>query len=286
MNQEKRFIFSIFFNLAIVLAEIVGGIISNSIALISDALHNSGDVVSMIVGYWGVRISKKGEDEKFTYGYERAKILSALVNSVFIFTLGILVLLEGFVKIIHPEKINPVVLIPVAIVGLFGNLFTIFVLKGHKHEDEDLNLKSVMVHIMGDTLSSVFIVVFGVLLLFKKWYFIDGLISIGIAFYLLIMSYKIFKKSSYIIMQGVPEGWSIEKIKNIVLNTPGVKDCHHIHIWSPDGKKVYVEFHVKKEENYNIDDVILRVKRSLVKNGVDHVTLQVEDNICPDGEKL
>ena len=271
--KERRLLFSIVFNLSIVIAEVIGGLVSRSVALLSDAVHNSSDVLSIVFSYVAVRIARKGEDERYTYGYERAEVVAALVNSVFMMVMSGFITYEGFRKILNPQVINPKVMLPVAVVGLAGNVLTILVL--HEHH-EDISVRSTLVHITADALSSVFVVALGVLFFFKPWYFLDGVFSLVVALYMVTMSWKIFRKSSAILMQVRPDEISIADVKEALEKLDDVLDVHHIHIWTLEGKKVYAELHVVLKSAEDLNGSLKKIKRKLEEIGISHATVQLE----------
>jgi len=284
MNVRKRLFWAALFNIAIVLAEIIGGIFSKSTALLSDAVHNTGDVISMLFALIGSYMAIKSKNEVFTYGYKRAEIVSSLVNSTFIIIMGGFILFEGVKKIIYPHAINPKILLPVAIVGLLGNAFTLLML--HEHHHEHLNVEAAWVHIMADTISSVLVVILGILFFFKDYYFLDGVVSVGIAAYMVAMAIPIFKKSALILMEANVGNITSSKIKEELFEIDGVNDIHHIHIWNMDERNTYVELHIKKSDNVSNDEILKRVYDKLKGMGVSHATVQVEEKICTDEREV
>ena len=276
MRKERRLLYSIVFNASIVAAEVIGGILSRSVALFSDAVHNSGDVLSLVFSYVAAVVALRGEDENYTYGYKRAEVVAALVNSVFITILGFLILFEALKKIVSPGVINPGIMLPVAIVGLLGNVLTILFLHGHHH---DVNVRSALVHIAADTISSVFVVLLGILLLFKPWYFLDGVFSVVVSVYMIAAGARVFKESSAILMQVRPSSLSPSDVKRAVEGLEGVRDAHHIHLWTLDGREVYCELHAAVEDPCRADEMIAAIKEKLHEMGVSHATVQIEGNV-------
>ncbi len=282
-KKGKRLFFSIFFNLSIVLAEIIGGLVSRSTALLSDAAHNSADVLSMIFSYSAVRVSKRKRDEKFTYGYERAEVIAAVVNSVFLMVVGGFVTFEGVKKLISPEAIDPKVMLPVAIIGLAGNILTILFLHEHHH---DINVHSTLVHITADAISSVLVVALGIVLFFKPLYFLDGLISLAIAVYMIYMGWKVFKRASSILMQVKPEWIDLNDLKRSIESLKGVKDVHHIHVWTMNGENAFAELHVTlQNRSVDADSIRETIKGKLKELGVSHSTVQIEYRNCEEISK-
>ena len=282
-KKGKRLFFSIFFNLSIVLAEIIGGLVSRSTALLSDAAHNSADVLSMIFSYSAVKISQRSRDEKFTYGYERAEVIAAVVNSVFLMVVGGFVTFEGIKKLISPEAIDPKVMLPVAIVGLAGNILTILFLHEHHH---DINVHSTLVHITADAISSVLVVTLGIVLFFKPLYFLDGLISLVIAVYMIYMGWQVFKKASSILMQVKPDWIDTSDVRRAVEKLSGVRDVHHVHLWTMNGEDAFAELHVTlKNRNIDVDSVREEIKNKLKDLGISHSTVQIEYRNCEEVSK-
>ena len=282
-KKGKRLFFSIFFNLSIVLAEIIGGLVSRSTALLSDAAHNSADVLSMIFSYSAVKVSKRKRDEKFTYGYERAEVIAAVVNSVFLMVVGGFVTFEGIKKLINPEVIDPKVMLPVAIIGLAGNILTILFLHEHHH---DINVHSTLVHITADAISSVLVVTLGIVLFFKPLYFLDGLISLAIAVYMIYMGWKVFKRASSILMQVKPEWIDLNDLKMSIENLEGVKDVHHIHVWTMNGEDAFAELHVTlQNRSVDADSIRETIKNKLKELGISHSTVQIEYRNCEEISK-
>ena len=282
-KKGKRLFFSIFFNLSIVMAEIIGGLVSRSTALLSDAAHNSADVLSMIFSYSAVKISQRSRDEKFTYGYRRAEVIAAVVNSVFLMVVGGFVTFEGIKKLISPEAIDPKVMLPVAIIGLAGNILTILFLHEHHH---DINVHSTLVHITADAISSVLVVTLGIVLFFKPLYFLDGLISLVIAVYMIYMGWQVFKKASSILMQVKPEWIDLNDLKTSIENLDGVRDVHHIHVWTMNGEDGFAELHVTlQDKNVDADSIRESIRNKLKELGISHSTVQIEFKNCEEVSK-
>ena len=264
---------SIIFNLSIVLVEFVGGLVSGSLALLSDALHNATDVMSLIFSYTARKISLRKANERFTYGFKRAEIVAALVNSVFMMILSAMLLYEGIHRLMEPKYINLNVMFPVALVGLIGNLLTFLIL--HKESHTNLNLRSALLHIISDTISSVLVIVMAIIMKFYGIRWLDPVFTIIVVIYLFTFSLKIFVRSSKILMQAVPEGWNVKDIVTRLERIKGVEDVHHIHLWTLDGDKIYSEFHVVFEGRKG-EDVLEDVMKEVRNMGIDHATVQLE----------
>ena len=185
----KKLIFVIILNFIITISEIIGGLLSSSLALLSDSLHNFGDTISIVLSWLAIRISKKAKDKNKTYGYKRAQIIVAFLNSQFLLIISILLLVEATKKIIAPSKINTSIMLPIAIIGFLANFISILLL--HKDSNHSLNIKSSYLHLLSDSLSSIGVIIGAILISIFKIYFIDAIITYVVAIYIGIESFKI-----------------------------------------------------------------------------------------------
>ncbi|KAF2956556.1 cation diffusion facilitator family transporter [Marinitoga sp. 38H-ov] len=282
---EKKLFFSVVSNLIISLSEIIGGMISNSLALISDSLHNLNDTFALVLSYVARKISKKPKDTIRTYGYKRVEILAAFINTVFLLAVAIFLIVEGIKKFYNPEVIDGKLMLIISIIGLLGNLITAFLL--FKESKDNLNIKATFVHIASDTLSSV-LIIFGAIFIYKyNWYILDPLFTLFISGYIIYESYSLLKESVNILIQGIPNDIDLDGIKREVEKLNFVDDVHHIHVWTTDGKDKYLECHVSLNENdnYDLDDYLKRINSLLhEKFDISHTTIQFEKNICKGGK--
>lgn len=274
-----KLLFSVFFNLAITLSEIIGGIISGSLALVSDALHNLSDTGALLTSYFARKISKKPRDLKFTYGYKRAETIAAIINTTILLAISFSLIVEGIRKIIQPTEINTDIMLIIAYIGLAGNLLTAILL--FSHSKENLNLKSSFLHILSDLLSSIAIIITGHIMQFYNLYILDPIITFLISAYIIIESIHILKDAITITMQAVPDGVNFEVIKDKIESLPFVKDMHHTHIWSLDGNNLFIESHIKVIGK-DYDNYLKEIKAILNKNGISHSTIQIESEYCDD----
>ncbi len=273
MKLGTKLLLSVLFNLSITLAEFLGGLISGSLALMSDSLHNATDTVSILFAYFGHRIAKRKGNERFTYGYKRAEIISALTNAVFMIIVSVFLFYEGVKRFVKPEVIDLNVMLPVAIVGLLGNLLTIVFLHGEK----GLNVRAALIHIISDLLSSVLVITAGIVMKSTGILWPDALFTVGISVYLFIMGIRVYLESASILMQAVPKGWSVSKVSNSLKELEFVKDVHHVHLWTLDGEKVYAELHMVVKDGYDKLKAFRKIQEKLEKVGIDHATFQIEE---------
>lgn len=278
-SGEKNLLISIVLNMLITAAEIIGGIMSGSLALLSDAFHNFSDVVSMIISYIAILVGKKSKNAGKTYGYKRAEILAALFNVTALFVVCGYIIYEAIQRFSHPEPIKSGLMIAVAFVGLLGNGISVLLL--FKNAKENINIRSAFLHLLGDTVSSVAVLVIGAVLLFKPLFILDTIASILIALYILKESIAILMESLNILMQGAPKGLDREKIKQslMALKSLEIRDIHHIHMWDITPGNTVFDAHivVDKANLSNADDIIEQINHVLSKEfNICHSTIQLE----------
>ncbi len=285
-GSERRLIFSILFNLLISVTEIVGGMLSGSVALLSDALHNLSDTFSLVASFVGLRLDKRGKTSAMTFGYKRAQILIALLNSSLLLVTSLFLFKEALVHLLHPVVINGPLMIAVALVGLVANLSSVLLLK--QDAQHSLNIRSAYMHLIMDTLSSVAVVVGAILVMLFKVYWIDGLFSILISGYVLLAGYKVLLEAIGILMHTSPKSIDVQVIEADILALEGVKDVHHIHVWNLTETQVHFEAHTKVEENLTMKEasqILCTIAKLLeTKHHVSHSTIQLESGQC-DGHK-
>jgi len=280
--SAKKLFWVILLNFGITLSEIIGGIISGSLSLISDALHNFSDAIAVIISYIALKLSQRKNSLRHTFGLKRAEILAALLNSSVLIGISIFLFYEAINRFFHPEQITGSTMLIIAIIGLAGNVLSIYFLESGAHDN--MNIKSAYLHMLSDAISSVAVILGAIGIIFFKIYWIDPVLTILIGVYVLYESFKILKKSVHILMEGTPVDISIEKIKEAVDAIDGLKNVHHIHIWSVGEKDIFFEAHAE------LDDMMLRdackirqqVEKKLLEFGINHVTLQLEVDECAE----
>lgn len=280
-----RLIFVILLNFIITAFQIIGGVYSKSLSLISDALHNFSDGIAIIISYMAIKMYGREKDDKRTFGYKRATILAAFINSFILIVISLFLFKEAFVKFFNPQPINGFVVIWVSLVGLIANIVCVFLLQ--KDSKEDMNMRSSYLHLLGDALSSVGVLISGVAIYYFKLYWIDPLITIFIGAYVLKESVEITIKALNIFMQSVPSHINLQLVIADIENIEDVVGVHHVHIWSMDEKNTHLEAHVNVNdmpvsETKNILDEIEHLLKE--KYEITHITIQFEYNGCGDKE--
>jgi cobalt-zinc-cadmium efflux system protein len=269
-------------NLIITAAEVIGGLYSGSLSLISDALHNLSDALSIVISYLANRMSKKSNDEKRTFGYKRSTILAAVINSTVLIVISFFLFKEAYFKFITPEKINGAIVIWVALIGLLANALGAYLL--HKGSKEDMNMKSAYLHLFSDALSSIGVVVGGIVIYYFNIYWIDPLLTVIIGLYILKESYEILKQAINILMQGTPENIDINEVAEELEEIETIKDVHHVHIWGLNENTIFFEAHVNLKDDILISEtskVYENIEHELKEHfGITHITIQFEFNCC------
>ena len=281
-NKESRLIISAGLNLTTTVAQIIGGILSGSLSLISDALHNLSDTAALVISFFAVRLAKRKNTEAQTFGYKRAEILAALFNACTLVVVAVFLFKEAIVRLSHPHPINSLLMLSVALVGLIANIISVFLLKTHAHED--LNIRAAYIHLFSDFLSSIAVIIGALAILISKAYWIDSALTILIVIYVLRQGYKIIEESTHILMQHVPKKISLKEIQTRIEGIEGVKDVHHAHLWAVTERDIHFEAHINVSRDMQVSQTCLLVKQveeALKEHfAITHVTLQIEFDSC------
>lgn len=279
--NKNNLIIAIILNSSITIAEVVGGIISGSLSLLSDALHNLSDVIAILISYLALKISQRENNERLTFGYKRVEILSALFNSVVLLAISIYLFREAYLKLKEPHPIDGFLMLVVALIGLFANLISVLVLRKDSHRS--LNIKSAYIHLLSDTFSSVGVVVGGILIYSFNIYYVDPILTFLIGAYIIKESLSIISETVEILMQATPKGIDINKIKEEIESLEEVKDLHHVHIWRLGDRDIHFEGHINLKENLVVNDIIPvynKIEEILKRYGITHSTIQIEYECC------
>jgi len=269
-------------NATITVAEIVGGILSGSLALLSDAVHNLSDTIAIALSYFANKIAQKPKDARKTFGYKRAEILSAFVNAAVLLGISIVLIYEAIKRLQAPESINGTLMITVALIGLTANLFSVFLLEKDSHQN--LNIKSSYLHLLSDTVSSGGVLVGGIAIELWGFAWIDPIITVLISLYIMKETWHVIKTTADILMQSAAP-LDYDAIKMEIENMENVKNIHHVHSWMIDEKTIYFEAHIDMEDMLlsKVEASYDKIEQLLIENyGVSHVTLQAEVDKCCD----
>jgi cobalt-zinc-cadmium efflux system protein len=282
-NRENRnLLITVLLNLTISVAELLGGLVSNSLALISDAIHNFSDGIAVAITYISLKISKKESNEINTFGYKRIQILAALFNAVTLIAICIFLLFEAYQRFMNPVMVKSTAMFVVATIGLIANIIGVFLLKGFSKSN--LNVKAAYLHLIGDSLSSVAVIIGGILIYYFDIQWIDPLITVLISIYIIIETWHVLSETYQILMQSAPKSLDINNIRDEICKIHGVKDLHHVHIWSLTDQQIHFEGHIELSDDFRISEsqeIYCQIKDLLSKShGIQHITLQPEYNFC------
>lgn len=274
---------SILLNLGIFLLEVLGGILSGSLALLSDAFHNLTDTLSLFMAFWAIRLAQRGQTPRRTYGYQRAEVLAAFVNALFLFGVSAYLVREALERLLRPAPLELGTALVVALFGLLGNLASVILL--FPSSGKSLGVRSAFLHLLSDTLSSCVVVLGIVVARFSGFTVFDSLLGLGIAAFILRETVPLFQETVRILMQGAPLHLRPERIKERLEGIPGVENIHHLHLWSLNEHEHYAELHVVAqcatlEEGDTLRENIAAVLRQ--EFGIHHSTIQLECRACDD----
>lgn len=281
MLTGKNLLISIILNSVITLAQLIGGVISGSLALISDAVHNFSDVVSLIISYLAnILARKKKQTPQHTFGYKRAEIIAAFINASSLIIIAIILAYEAIKRFNNSQSINTDLVIWLAILGIAVNGFSVLLLK--KDAKNNLNMKTAYLHLLTDMLTSVAVLIGGLLMKYYKIYWIDALLTLIISVYLIYISWSILRTSLKILMLFAPQHIKINKVESEIIKLTEVRNIHHVHIWQLNEHDCHFEAHIEFKKDVKLSDFDLvceKIEEILAeKFHIFHSTLQPEYN--------
>jgi len=276
--KGTNLLISIILNVVITIAQIVGGIISGSLALISDALHNFSDVLSLVFSLVAHKLSRRKATINQTFGLKRSELLAAFVNAATLIIVAFILVYGAIERFFKPQEIESNLVIWLALLGILVNGFSVILLK--KDADHNLNMKSAYLHLFTDMMASVAVLVGGLLIKFYGWFWVDSVMTILIAVYLIIVGFDLIIKSTKMLMLFTPEGIDIKEVVREVHKLSGVGKLHHIHVWHLNEEEIHLEAHLECLEDLTLTqfDALLNKIELLVfkKFGINHITIQPE----------
>jgi cobalt-zinc-cadmium efflux system protein len=279
MTMTKKLVISLIVTFVILIGEIAGGILSNSLALLSDAGHVLTDVFSLGMSLMAILIMKKPADKRATYGYHRTGILAALINGVSLVVVALFIFIEAYQRIQAPPVVDTSLMLIIALLGLVGNIAIAFVL-GHKHED--LNVKSAWLHVLGDTLASIGVIAAGLVIRFTGWQMADPLVSGLVGLIIIVGGIGVTKEALRIFLELSPARLDMEEISQKISLVPGVVDVHDVHLWSIGHNDPAFSAHVRLKEQSlaEVDAIRKEIEHELAHMGIKHSVLQMESADC------
>lgn len=272
MKTEKNILIAFLLNLSFSIFEIIGGIFTGSIAIISDAIHDIGDAASIGISYFLERKSKKKANGVYTYGYARYSVVGGLFTTLILIGGSAIVIYNAIHRMIHPIEIHYDGIILFAVIGVIVNFAAAY----FTHDGDSLNQKAVNLHMIEDVLGWAVVLIGAIIMRFTDWAIMDPLLSIGVAVFILIHSIRNLQEVFDVFLEKVPNGISLEEIRTHLIEIEGVADVHHIHIWSLDGHDAYATMHIVSDGDCH--EMKERVRGELREHGIVHATLELETN--------
>lgn len=276
---ETRLWWAIGANILLTFAQVIGGIISGSLSLIADALHNFSDAASLIIAMVAIRIGRRPADKLKTFGYKRAETIAALINLTTLVMIGLYLIFEAVKRFISPEPIDGWIIIIVAGIALVVDLFTAFLT--YRASKTSMNIKAAFIHNMTDALASVGVIVAGVLIMLYGWVWVDAFITLLIAGYVLWHGYIEMPKVIHLLMDGTPDHINLKEVAIAIEGVQGVKNVHHLHVRQMNEHLNALEAHILIEEQSTMDNIKSNIKALLKdKFSIGHSTLEFEITRC------
>ncbi len=276
--KGKNLLFSIILNGVITIAQVVGGILSGSLALISDALHNFSDVLTLIFSYIANVLSKKKASINQTFGYKRAELIAAFVNSLTLIIVAVYLIFEASQRFMNPQPIKSNLVIWLSLLGILVNGTSALLLK--KDADHNINMKSAYIHLFTDMMASIAVLVGGILMKYFKIYWIDSALTLAIALYLIYVGYDLLKQSTQMLMLFTPSTIDIKEIVREVHKISGVNKLHHIHVWHLNDHELHLEAHLDCSEDLKMSEFNILLDKIeavlLEKFAINHINIQPE----------
>ncbi|HEB92780.1 MAG TPA: cation transporter [Gammaproteobacteria bacterium] len=282
---DRRLGWAIAINMLLTVAQVIGGVISGSLSLIADALHNFSDAASLLIAWVARRIGRQPPDHFKTFGYKRAEVIAALINLVTLVLVGLYLIYEALWRMVEPQVIEGWIVVIVASVALLIDIATAVLT--YRMSRHSMNIRAAFLHNVSDALASVGVIVAGSLILLYGWYWTDTALTLLIAGYVLYQAATLLPKTIHILMQGAPENICIEEVSNAMEHVEGVLNIHHLHLWQLDEHENALEAHVVIQDFSETEAIKTALKGELNKRfAITHSTLEFETGHCSDAIRL
>ena len=278
---QKKFRIFIWLSLFVLIMEVVGGIFANSLALVSDAGHVLIDLLALLLAYFAMRLSKRVSTKTFTFGYYRAEILAAVTNGIILILLTLYIFYQSYLRFLKPQIIQGPEMFIIAVIGLVANLYVI--IKMQSDEKENLNVRGAYLHVLSDTVSSVGVVIAGILIIITGNYIFDPLVSVFIGVFIFISCLRLIRESIHILMEAVPEHIDVQKVSDDIQKIPCVKEVHDLHIWSIASDVYALNAHIliNADDVNQLNQIISQINDMLKsKYNITHSVIQSECEHC------
>jgi len=285
-ESDRGLLLAVCINVLLTLAQVIGGIISGSLSLIADALHNLSDAASLGIALFARTISRKPADKTKSFGYQRAEVIAALINLTLLITVSLYLIYEAVWRILEPQIVTGLIIVVVAGVAFVVDMITALIT--YRMSKNSLNMKAAFLHNLADALTSIGVIFAGALILLYEWYWVDTLLTFLIAGFVLWQGIIMLPKTIHLLMEGTPKNLSSEEIKSSMEEVKQVEDVHHIHIWNLDEHRIALEAHVVVATNELQEVEVIKGKLKVIlkdKFKITHSTLEFEHFIDSDCEE-
>jgi cobalt-zinc-cadmium efflux system protein len=277
-HTGRNLAITVILNGIITIGQFAGGIISGSLALISDALHNLSDVISVVLAYLAYRIGLRPQTLTSTFGYKRAEILAAFINAITLIAISVYLLIEAGKRFLNPKEVDYLWMLGLGLLGFLANGLSVIIL--HRNKEENLNIRAAYLHLIGDALTSLAVIAGAVCIWLFKVYWIDPLVTVLISIYIFVHTFKILKESVGILMQFAPHEINQQEVVSVLQEIQEINSVHHVHLWQLSDHQIYFEAHLVLTENIHVSEtnaIAQNAKQLLVSRfGISHTTFQYE----------
>ena len=278
-KSKKTLYVTLFLTLFFALMELFGGLFSNSLSLVGDSFHMFSDVLALGASMVAIYFEAKKPTEKFTYGFLRLEVVVAFLNGIILMLIAAGMIYESVIRFFNPRKIDFGSMFFIALVGLIFNIVITWILFSSTKKENNINIKSAMLHFLGDLLNSVGVIISSIIIYFTNFVYIDIIMSVIISVIIFIGGYKISKEAFFILMEAVPSEVDLNMLRNELLNIDGIKNIHELHVWKNDNEEISFTAHIlldnyEKHNNYRI---INEIKEKLAVYDIFHMTVQIEN---------
>lgn len=280
-----RFKYAIFLTAATLIAELAGGIWTNSLALLSDAAHVFLDLFALLLSLGAIKLASYPVSDTRTFGWHRMEVFASFINGSTVFLIAAIICYEALGRIVHPEVVKSLPMMLIAAVGLAMNLLAAGALHSHSHDD--LNVRSAFLHMVGDAAASVGVIVGGIVMYFTNWYLLDAIISVGIGFVIFWGSWRVVRESLHILLEGVPRGIDVAQVADSIREVEGVTEVHHLNIWTICSHIIALSGHVVVPASFRGEHggMLRKIEEQLFERfHISHTTLQLESSRCTEVE--
>jgi len=282
-GSETRLLIAAALTTATLIAEAIGGWMSGSLALLSDAAHMLIDAFALLLAWAGAHFARRPADDLRSFGYARLEVLAGYSNALLQFVLVVWIAVEAILRLMQPEPILSGIMLVVALIGLCVNVIVLAALGGHQHDD--LNLAGARLHVIGDLLGSIGAVGAALIVRYLGWLQADPLVSLFVSALILVSAWRLLRLSAHILLEGVPDGIETALVTDTVRRESGVQDVHHVHVWQLAGGRRMATLHARLAPGMETEPALAAMKRVLRENfHIFHATIQIDDGDCAEGD--